>query len=323
MHWPGAMYSLAPEAWTLPFVSVNDVVVADSNALEPLPGELDHDPITPDVAADTQANVTKKHDDEHTHMTEANGTKKHDDEHTNVTYVQTKHPKNTVSVPADNPNTDPNDQKPGHTQSQAHSLPPVKDDESKPESPQIPSGSTADPPPTDSSPFDAVSSKPDQSAELEDMLSPPPAVPEEPATQPPGVASPVPQETAPAPSPASVSPSAPSSSTRMVPVNFKVPAGTKACVASGKLQRIEGAVNVDPPSVGFGEVAPNNWQSNAAALRLTNSGTTQQTITHISCSPLDLMKDATIPYFVIQFGEGGNAPRVKYVLDGNMTQNEH
>ena len=36
--------------------------------------------------------------------------------------------------------------------------------------------------------------------------------------------------------------------------------------------RIEGTINVDPPSVGFGPVAPGNLQGNAAALRLTNSG---------------------------------------------------
>eukprot|EP00892_Ulva_mutabilis_P000623 jgi/Ulvmu1/10561/UM065_0015.1 len=99
--------------------------------------------------------------------------------------------------------------------------------------------------------------------------------------------------------------------TRMVPVTFKVPNGKKECVASGKLIRIEGAINVDPPSVGFGPVAPANWQGNAAALRLTNSGKTQQTITHISCVAFETGKADTIPFFVIQFGEGGNAARVK------------
>lgn len=275
-------------AWTLPFVSVNNAVLAESNPLQLPAGGSDHDPITPDTAADTDANVVRKHGDDHANMTVA----------------QTPNPQTTVLGPADSLDTNQTDQKAGHNKSQADSLDAVKDDESKAESPQTLSGSTPDPPSTDSPPTDAVSSKPDQSAELEEMLSPAAAMPEESASQPLGPAPPV----SPPPTPA------PSSSTRMVPVNFAVPAGTKACVASGKLQRIEGAINVDPPSVGFGEVAPNNWQSNAAALRLTNSGTTQQTITHISCSPLDTMKDSTIPYFVIQFGEGGNAPRVKYVV---------
>lgn len=99
--------------------------------------------------------------------------------------------------------------------------------------------------------------------------------------------------------------------TATVPVQFAVPQGKVACVAPGKLMRIEGAVNVDPPSVGFGEVAPDDWQGNAAALRLTNAGQAQQTITHISCAPLQNMSPSTIPFFAVQFGDGANAPRVK------------
>eukprot|EP00892_Ulva_mutabilis_P000625 jgi/Ulvmu1/10563/UM065_0017.1 len=104
---------------------------------------------------------------------------------------------------------------------------------------------------------------------------------------------------------------APTAGTSMVPVQFTVPQGNVACVVPGKLMRIHGAINVDPPSVGFGEVDPAEWQGNAAALRLTNSGQTQQTITHISCTPLDNMSAATIPFFVVQFGDGANAARVK------------
>lgn len=118
---------------------------------------------------------------------------------------------------------------------------------------------------------------------------------------------------APAPSEA-VAPVPAAAGTSTVPVQFTVPQGQVACVQPGKLMRIEGAINVDPPSVGFGEIAPGDLQGNAAALRLTNSGNTQQTITHISCAPLQGMTAAVVPFFVVQFGDGPDAPRVKYVV---------
>lgn len=101
------------------------------------------------------------------------------------------------------------------------------------------------------------------------------------------------------------------SGTTMVPVQFTVPQTKVACVRPGKLLRIQGAINVDPPSVGFGEIAPGDLQGNAAALRLTNPGQNQQTITHISCAPLEKMSPSVIPFFVVQFGDGPQAPRVK------------
>lgn len=125
----------------------------------------------------------------------------------------------------------------------------------------------------------------------------------------PGVAATDPAAVVEAPGPAL----ADASGTSTVPVDFTVPQGQVACVAPGKLMQVQGAINVDPPSVGFGEVDPEEWQANVAALRLTNSGQTQQTITHISCAPLDNMSAATIPFFVIQFGDGADAARVKYV----------
>lgn len=119
---------------------------------------------------------------------------------------------------------------------------------------------------------------------------------------------------APAPAPAAdanATGNATASGTTMVPIQFTVPPTKVACVQPGKLLRIQGAINVDPPSVGFGEIAPGDLQGNAAALRLTNPGQTQQTITHISCAPLEKMSPSVIPFFVVQFGDGPQAPRVK------------
>lgn len=231
----------------------------------------------------------------------------------------TKDPDNTDSQPDRDPDTDPDQ----NTNTAEQTTPPQD---------ATPVGSPVDPPSTESSSPDAESFKPDQSLDVEGnppaasapppgpappVATPPESEPQLPPEDPP----PVPQapkptvDPAPEPSAPTEPTAPPTSATRMVPVTFSVPKGKKACVASGKLQRIEGAINVDPPSVGFGEVAPDDWQSNAAALRLTNSGKTQQTITHISCSLLENENDAAIPYFVIQFGEGGNAPRVKCAFD--------
>ena len=97
-------------------------------------------------------------------------------------------------------------------------------------------------------------------------------------------------------------------------MDFTVPAQMTACVPQGVLRRPDGYLSVEPTQVKFGEIDPDDLQSNFAPLQITNAVDDLLMITAISCTPLDGTPQAVSPWFVIQLGETGDAARVAYVL---------
>jgi hypothetical protein len=94
------------------------------------------------------------------------------------------------------------------------------------------------------------------------------------------------------------------------PVDFQPPPGAQPCVPPGSLVKLQGLIGVDPPSSGFGDVDPKTLGGNFASLQLTNSGTAPQTVSAISCTPLDTVDPSVSTFFVLQFGPGGQTSPV-------------